>query len=116
MVRLWNVPLGINRQPAAKCESRSDQLQRQLTPIAILVPFDKIRDRRQKLAHLQIAATAQFAGDIFGTSSDQPSAVLTRIGLLYERQGRRRAELKTSRSGTSVADSVVLKDTCNNSG
>jgi hypothetical protein len=101
MVRLWNVPLGINRQPAAKCESRSDQLQRQLTPIAILVPFDKIRDRRQKLAHLQIAATAQFAGDIFGTSSDQPSAVLkatTRIGLLYERQGRRRAELKTSRT------------------
>jgi hypothetical protein len=30
------------------------------------VPFDKIRNRRRKLAHLQIAATAQFAGDIFG--------------------------------------------------
>ena len=37
-----------------------------LTPIAIPVAFDKIRDRRRKIAHLQIAATAQFARDIFG--------------------------------------------------
>jgi hypothetical protein len=44
----------------------SDQPQRQLTPIAIFVPFDKIRNRERKLAHLKIAASAQFAGDIFG--------------------------------------------------
>ena len=43
----------------------SDQPQGQLTAIAILVPFDKISDRRRKLAHLQIAATAQFARDVF---------------------------------------------------
>jgi hypothetical protein len=30
------------------------------------MPFDKIRDRSGKTPHLQIAATAQFAGDIFG--------------------------------------------------
>jgi hypothetical protein len=30
------------------------------------VPLDKIRDRRGKIAHLQIAATTQFARDIFG--------------------------------------------------
>jgi hypothetical protein len=30
------------------------------------VPLDEIRDRGGQLAHLQIAATAQFAGDVFG--------------------------------------------------
>jgi hypothetical protein len=49
----------------------SDQPQRQLTPIAIFVAFDKIRDRRGKIAHLQIAASAQFADDIFGDISAQ---------------------------------------------
>jgi hypothetical protein len=57
---------GINRQQRAKCESELDQPEGQLTPIAVLVPFDKIRDRGGEFAHLQIAATAQFAGDIFG--------------------------------------------------
>jgi hypothetical protein len=31
-----------------------------------LVPFDKIRDRGGQLTRLQIAATAQFAGDVLG--------------------------------------------------
>jgi hypothetical protein len=49
---------GLNRQPGAKYESGLRQPQGQLTLIAILVPFDKIRDRRGNLAHLQIAATS----------------------------------------------------------
>ena len=44
---------------------RSDQPKGQLTSIRALVPFDKIRDRRGKIPHLQIAATAQFARDVF---------------------------------------------------
>ena len=65
---------------------RSDQPKGQLTSIAILVPFDEIRDRSGDLAHLQIAATAQFAGDVLGNIFRQRSAVLkatTRIGLPY---------------------------------
>ena len=31
-----------------------------------LMPFDEIRDHSGDLAHLQIAATAQFAGDVLG--------------------------------------------------
>ncbi|WP_161852535.1 hypothetical protein [Bradyrhizobium sp. CCBAU 051011] len=30
------------------------------------MPFDEIRDRGWQLAQLQIAAAAQFAGDVFG--------------------------------------------------
>jgi hypothetical protein len=30
------------------------------------LPLDKIRDRRAKISHLQIAATTQFASDVFG--------------------------------------------------
>ena len=56
---------GIKRQPQAKCESDSDQPKGQLTPIAILVPLDKIRDRKGKIPHLQIAATTQFTSDVF---------------------------------------------------
>jgi hypothetical protein len=70
---------GINRQPRTKCESRLDQPKGQLTPIAILVPFDKIRNRRGKIPHLQIAATAQFACDVFRNVSDQRSAVRLNI-------------------------------------
>ena len=31
-----------------------------------LMPFDEIRDHSGDLSHLQIAATAQFAGDVLG--------------------------------------------------
>jgi hypothetical protein len=55
-----------------------------LTSIAILVPFDKIRDRSGEIAHLQIAATAQFASDILRTSSDQCSA--DRVAILAGQQ------------------------------
>jgi hypothetical protein len=44
---------------------RLDQPKSQLPPIAILMPLDKIRNRRGKLAHLQIAAAAQFVRDVF---------------------------------------------------
>jgi hypothetical protein len=47
-----------HRQPLVKCESGLEEPKGQLTPIAILVAFDKIRNRRGKLAHLQIAPTA----------------------------------------------------------
>jgi hypothetical protein len=57
---------GINRQPQIKCESDLDQLKGQLTLILVLVPFDKIRNRSGQFAHLQIAATAQLAGDVVG--------------------------------------------------
>ena len=45
---------------------RSDQPKGQLTSIGPLMPFDEIRDHSGDLAHLQIAATAQFAGDVLG--------------------------------------------------
>ena len=45
---------------------RSDQPKGQLTSIGPLIPFHEIRDRSGDLAHLQIAAAAQFAGDVLG--------------------------------------------------
>jgi hypothetical protein len=51
---------------AGKMRVSSDQPKAQLTPILPFVPFDEIRDRGWQLAQLQIAAAAQFAGDVFG--------------------------------------------------
>jgi hypothetical protein len=39
--------------------------QGQLPPILTFMALNEIRDRGGQLAHLQIAATAQFGGDIF---------------------------------------------------
>ena len=45
---------------------RLDQSQRQLPPIRSLVTFDKIRERRGEIAHLQVAAPAQFMRYVCG--------------------------------------------------
>jgi hypothetical protein len=48
--------------------SRSDQPKGQLTAIANLVPFDKIRDRGGQLAHLQIAGAVKKMGSSRATA------------------------------------------------
>jgi hypothetical protein len=50
-----------NRRQNASLDS--EQPKGQLTPIAVRVAFDKIRNRRGKLAHLQIAAPVRTLGN-----------------------------------------------------